>query len=576
MAAPFPRRHFLSSAVAAGVGFCSAQSWAKPHVEESWFIRAHVNQVGYLPDEPKRTVVTTTEPLTSPTFHVVEEKTAVVRYAGELTPVHHAKSRAQDWIADFSVFRRPGRYRIRLAGGTLSPPFGIGAAIYADLFPMMESYFGIQQCGPQSSPLRKPCHLDDGIIRGGPRDGQPFDATGGWHDAGDYLKFVETTSYAVALLLLACDLHPQLVTDRAGTSPLSPLLIQAKVGLDWLLKMHPTPHEFYYQVGDKNDHNRWRLPENDSKEALKSWHVRPVFFGIGANLAGRTTAAFAMASRRYKRADPAFAARCLSAAQTVFALGLKHPHPISTEPHEFYPEDSGDDDMEWGAAELYRATRNPYYLRKALAFAEEVDVAAEHASVYTTNALAHFALYPHVTGEDRATLLGYLQSDADRMRRQMHGAYGLATPYVWGTAEAATGVALTCLLYAKLSGDKSAADVARRQRDYILGCNPFGLSCLIGVGARFPQSPHHQIAALDKFQLNGGMIAGPTSLEVFEQQDFHAKNLEYSVPFKQVSSRDSAEVGVYQDSARNFVTNEPAIDYTAQFLLLSTLYLPTK
>ena len=90
------------------------------------------------------------------------------------------------------------------------------------------------------------------------------------------------------------------------------------------------------------------------------------------------------------------------------------------------------------------------------------------------------------------------------MRRQMHGAYGLATPYVWGTAEAATGVALTCLLYAKLSGDKSAAEVARRQRDYILGCNPFGLSCLIGAGTRFPQSPHHQIAAIDKFQLNGG------------------------------------------------------------------------
>jgi len=80
-----------------------------------------------------------------------------------------------------------------------------------------------------------------------------------------------------------------------------------------------------------------------------------------------------------------------------------------------------------------------------------------------------------------ATLcFGYLLSDATVCIVRMHGAYGLATPYVWGTAETATGVALTCLLYAKISGDKVAAECRRRQRDFILGCNPFGLSCLIG------------------------------------------------------------------------------------------------
>ena len=57
--------------------------------------------------------------------------------------------------------------------------------------------------------------------------------------------------------------------------------------------------------------------------------------------------------------------------------------------------------------------------------------------------------------------------------------------------------------------------------------------------------------------------------------DFNAKNLEYSVPVKKVSTLDSAEVGVYQDSVHDFVTNEPAIDYTSQFLLLTAFYLPT-
>jgi len=570
------RRRFLANAVVAGLSLSSSQSASKAASEEIDLPQIHLNQVGYLPGEPKRAVVLGVKSLADASFHLTEEKTGSVCFSGRLTPADHSrpKSSAHAWIADFSALRRPGRYRVRLAEGTLSPPFGIDAAVYAPLFPLMESYFGIQQCGMQSSKLRNACHLDDGIIKGGPRDGQPFDATGGWHDAGDYLKFVETTSYAVVLMLFACDLRPRLLTRPTGVTGLPPLLARAKVGLDWLLKMHPTPKEFYYQVGDKSDHEHWRLPEDDSLAGRKRWRPRPVFFGIGANLAGRTAAAFAMASRLYKRTNPAFAARCLSAAQSVFALGLKHPHSLSTQPHDFYPEENGDDDMEWGAAELFRATRKPEYLRQALAFADEVDAAGEQVSVYTTNALAHYALYSQVTGENRATLLGYLRSDADRMRKRMQGAYGLATPYVWGTAEAATGVALTCLLYAKLSGDSHAAEVARHQRDYILGCNPFGLSCLIGAGTRFPKSPHHQVAAISKFQLNGGVIAGPASLEVFEKQDFSSKRLEYSVPEKHISKLDAAGIGVYQDSARDYVTNEPAIDYTAQFLLLTAFYLP--
>lgn len=555
----------------------TTESLARASEKEGAQSRIHLNQVGFLPAEPKRAVVVTSRTLTDPAFHLLEEKTGVVRYTGTLTPFKQTKEKAAsaEWIANFMALQSPGRYRVRLADGTLSPPFAIGANLYQDLFPLMESYFDIQQCGPQTCPKRMPCHLDDGIIHGGPHDGKPLDATGGWHDAGDYMKFVETTSYAVALLLLACDLQPSLAMKSAGAQ-FSPLLARAKVGLDWLLKMHPSPQEFYYQVGDKNDHNRWRLPENDSSAGRRSWRPRPVLFGIGANLAGRTAAAFAMASRLYKRTEPAFAARCLASAQTVYQLGRTHPRPLSTQPHDFYPEESGDDDMEWGAAELFKATRNPAYRKQALAYAEEVDAAKEPISVYSTAALAHFALVPHTSGEDRETLLGYLQTDADKMQRHMRDAYRLATPYVWGTAEAATGAALPCLLYARLTGDKAAADVARRQRDYILGCNPFGLSCLIGAGARFPRSPHHQIAALGKFQLNGALIAGPTSLKIFKDQDFSKKDVAYSVPADQIHHTDPDKIGVYQDNVHDYVINEPAIDYTAQFLLLSSFYLPDR
>lgn len=571
------RRGFLSNVVAAGLDFSPSPDWANVASEKPPANKVHLNQVGYLPEEPKRAVVSAAKSIANQVFQVIEEPTGALRFSGKLTAANHAGPIAheREWSADFSGLRRGGRYRVRLADGVLSPAFTIGSRVYADLFPLMQRFFAVQQCGVQTSPHRKPCHLDDGIIRGGPRDGQPFDAAGGWHDAGDYLKFVETTSYAVALMLFACDLQPQLAAPPTGAAALSPLLLQAKVGMDWLLKMHPTPQEFYYQVGDKSDHDRWRLPETDNRTSHETWRPRPVFFGIGANLAGRCAAAFAMASRLYRPCAPQFADRCLAAAQSVYALGRKHPRPLTTQPHSFYAEESWDDDMEWGAAELFKVTRKPAYLKQALAFADEVDVAGEQVSVFTTNALAHFALYPHASGEARENLLGYLRSDADRMRRQVSGAYGLATPYVWGTAEAATGVALTCLLYARLSGDRAAADVARRQRDYVLGCNPFGLSCLIGAGTRFAKSPHHQVAALGKVQIDGGFIGGPTSLEILKRQDFDSRNLETSPSVRRNASLAPAQVGVYQDSAGDFITNETAIDYTAQFLLLAAFYLPT-
>ena len=106
----------------------------------------------------------------------------------------------------------------------------------------------------------------------------------------------------------------------------------ARVGLDWLLKMHPSPHEFYYQVGDETDHDTWRLPEDGLRRAQQTWKPRPVYFGVGANLAGRTAVALSIASRLYRPYAPQFAARCLAAAQTVYRLGLENRKVVTTRP----------------------------------------------------------------------------------------------------------------------------------------------------------------------------------------------------------------------------------------------------
>src|SRR5260221_428199 len=84
---------------------------------------------------------------------------------------------------------------------------------------------------------------------------------------------------------------------------------------------------------------------------------------------------------------------------------------------------------------------------------------------------------------------------------------------------ASIGCALTCLLYAALSGQKEYSALARRQRDFILGCNPYGVSCVIGAGKRYPRYPHHQVANIENLELKGAVVGGPTSASIYQGED---------------------------------------------------------
>ena len=64
--------------------------------------------------------------------------------------------------------------------------------------------------------------------------GVKVDASGGWWDAGDYLKFVETTSYTVDMMQLGV----RDFTNQLGTgSTTANFTTEAKFGLDLLQNM---------------------------------------------------------------------------------------------------------------------------------------------------------------------------------------------------------------------------------------------------------------------------------------------------------------------------------------------------
>src|SRR6202035_2913759 len=158
--------------------------------------------------------------------------------------------------------------------------------------------------------------------------GTTIDGSGAWWDAGDYLKFVETDSYVVAMMETAVrDFHVQLGTGSA-TSNFS---AEAAFGLDFLSRMwDDSTRTLYIQVGIGSgnnktigDHDIWRLPQADdtyggSDPAYRYIRHRPVFRAgppgstVSPNLARRDAAAFALCFQVFRMAN------CLRAGEHIY------------------------------------------------------------------------------------------------------------------------------------------------------------------------------------------------------------------------------------------------------------------
>ena len=287
---------------------------------------------------------------------------------------------------DFSAVARPGRYRLRVAQtGDVSDAFTVGPDAYGRYHEDLLGFLRQQRCGYNPF-LDMVCHRRDGRSMYAEAFGVPdsafVDVSGGWHDAGDQLKYLITGSNATARMLQAYELAPARFGDthdalgRPGPNGLPDVLDEARWGLDWILKLHPAPGLLYHQVADDRDHIGWKWPDRDSSDygwGPNSYRVAYAATGAPqglrqyqseatgvANLAGRSAAALALGYRIFAAlGDEPYALRCLRAARTLYAMGRAREgfqQGNSYGAPYRYGEDTWADDMEWGAAELFAAT----------------------------------------------------------------------------------------------------------------------------------------------------------------------------------------------------------------------------
>ena len=530
---------------------------------------------------------------------------------------------------DFSAVTRSGTYRIKVSGAATatSPNFKVDtrARLFAPVAANTVEFFQAQRDGTDVVPGRlgrRQAHLadraadvyDTPVFKGEGGDelaaplkkiGGPVDVEGGWFDAGDFVKFTHASAYSTAELLYA---------QRARPTPA--LDAETAFGLKWLDKVWDAKtRTLIAQVGIGTgsaehgflgDHDVWRLPEDDDQLDVRPGDPkyfikhRPVFRAaapgekVSPNLAGRLAAAFALAAQIEAARNPALACKYLEEAASVFAQAKTTDvgELVTAFPHAYYPEDSWTDDLEFGATQLALAgkalgdPRAKGWAKAATHWAKEYLASGDKdtLNLYNTSALAHHDLAKllragGVTGAEvtEAQLVG------DLKRQLQQGADSAATsPFrtaadltSFDAAPRSFGFAATAQLYRSLTGRQTYDGFGVRQRNFTLGANAWGTTLVVGVGAKFPECPHHQAANLagdpngGRQVLVGAVINGPNGADLFaDLGELPAGSVACTKPYtKQFDSAAS----VFADDLRSWPSSEPAIDFTSTAALAFTL-----
>lgn len=565
----------------------------------SWI---RINQVGYLPAGKKVAVWCSKNDMAINTFQLVDSATGKVVFTGRAGKAFGGYGPfTQTARLDFSAFQKPGTYFLK-SGSTASPAFRIGNEVYRGTADFALRYLRQQRCGFNPF-LKDSCHTQDGYTLYGPMaDSTHIDATGGWHDASDYLQYATTSANATYHLLMAYRDFSDVFTDQKlangldGANGTADVLDEARWGLDWLLKMHPRDEWMFNQVADDRDHMGMRIPKEDS--FYGRGHERPVYFNSGtpqqrgkfvnnttgtSSTAARFSSAFGLGYTLFRQRDSSYARllfqKSVSAYQYAhWRMGVTQTASVRS-PY-IYAEDNWHDDME-----LANAVQAGLLNNRAKAY-QMPDQALNHATLYASlepytpwlgaDTAHHYQWYPFInighyelakqlSGKQKDTVTGYYKGGIEKVwNKAKANAFYRGVPFIWCSNNLTTAFAIQCMWYRQLTGDRQFEELEQANIDWLFGCNPWGTTMVYGLPAfgDTPADPHSAFTHLEGYPIDGGLVDGPVYGNIY-------KNL---IGIKLYQPDEYAlfqsALVVYHDDYGDYSTNEPTLDGTASLVYL--------
>lgn len=559
-------------------------------LDSSWI---RINQLGYLPNGSKVAVFGSKSVSTIASFQLINASTNQVVFqgaAGKNFGVYGPFKTS--YRLNFSSVSISGKYYLK-AGSVVSPVFSIDPAVYDGTADFCLQYMRQQRSGFNPF-LNDSCHTHDGYTlygaNAGIKDSTIIDASGGWHDASDYLQYSSTTANATFHLLAAYNHFPQVFGDQyewnglKGKNNRSDILDEAKWGLDWLVKMHPRKDWMFNQLADDRDHMSMRIPKEDNYYGRG--FERPVYFINGqpqqrgkflnnttgtSSTAAKFSAAFTLAAHIFKTTP--FAKLYEDKAASAYQFSLIKPgvtQTASVRSPYIYAEENWVDDMELAAAMLAKA--NKLSINTAYEYAKQEPLTpwlgkdtASHYQWYPFINLGHYELAQQLKGAQRDTILGFYKKGIDAVwQKAKQNAFYRGVPFIWCSNNLTTSFAIQCKWYKELTGDKTYDQLEQANIDWLFGCNPWGTSMVYGLPnwGDTPVDPHSGFTHLKNYPINGGLVDGPVYTSIYK----NLIGIQLNDPDEYAAFQ--SDLAVYHDDYGDYSTNEPTMDGTASLIYL--------
>lgn len=405
------------------------------------------------------------------------------------------------------------------------------------------------------------------------------DVNGGFHDAGDHVKFGLPEAYAASTLAWG---YYEFRDAYAQTGQDDHIETICRYFSDYFMRStfrdeNGDVISFCYQVGDGDiDHAYWQAPENDTMD-------RPAFFSRPDNPStdnvSNSAASLAINYLNFKDTDPEYAEKCLDYAIALYdyatSFGSARSATSSDEGSKgYYTSSKWEDDYCFAACWLYIITKDHKYLEDCLPI---VDYYAAPCYVYCWNDMwcgvsillgiisdSYPSLsteYIQATGKSPYEEIDFWKKTAEAINTYIKGGIGTITPAgyfwlnTWGSARYNTAAQFCAFIYDKYNDgvDKyntsnpayALSDWAKGQMEYLMGENPVNTCYVVGYCDNSVKYPHHRAAsgltkcedtADHKHILYGALVGGP------DAEDKHV------------------------DTTADWIYNEVTIDYNAAFV----------
>ena len=544
-----------------------------------------VSQAGY-PTAGAKIAFVVASGTTPERFAVRDVKSGAVAFEGTLAaPVSDPDSGDRVQAADFSGLTNPGTYVLEVRGVGRSFEFPVGDDVLArPLYLAMRSFYG-QRCGtavdlgPEFPGYAySACHLTGAWHPSSGKTG-PQKPVKGWHDAGDYGRYVVNSGITTGTLLWTWELFGARIKNVKLNLPESgngtpDILNEIRWNLDWMLSMQDQDGGVWHkQTSDR--FCGFILPDKDT---LVSYVI-----GIGKEpyknscATADFAAVMAIAARVYEPFDAAYAKKCLQAARQAWSWLDKYPNVAFQNPRGVQSGVYGDancgDERLWAAAELWRTTKEDPYHKYFLAHYGEYRQSVQAVPAEGWGNVAPMGLWTYVLGKGTdAAAVAAIRQDSIAAADQMAGLTGrsgyrismTAKDYVWGSNGVAANYAMQLMVANAIRRNPRYVHAALDNLHYLLGRNTFSLSWVTRLGAHPYRNPHHRPSGADgnPEPWPGLLSGGPNR----NRQDAELRKLPAGTP----------PAKMYVDEEASYGSNENAINWNAPLVFVLAGALPEK